>query len=134
MSSGLKQNCYRLESVSASCFVSSGHEIPEEYPEIEQVTVDNGIREDVLLKPYPHTVESINSYVEVSDYRLDPALAIANGHRLGNLGDVRSIQKASKLSSEDILRMRDTLDSVLKKLESFKQVTGTVSAEVKDNV
>lgn len=118
LSSGLRQNCYRLESVSSRSYVSSGFSVPDEYPEIVESSLSNGIREDVVMKPYPHTLEAINSYVEVSDYRLDPALAVRNGHSLSNLGDVRPIQSASKLSSEELLKMRSVLDSVISKLKN----------------
>lgn len=117
MNFGLKQNCYRLDSVSSRSYVSSGFSVQEEYPEIVESSISNGIRENIVMKPYPHTVEAINSYVDVSDYRLDPALAVRNGHSLPNLGDVRSIQAASKLSTEDLLKMRSVLDSVLAKLK-----------------
>lgn len=136
-SSGLRQNCYRLDSVISLVNVSRAPVVPSFYDELESKTEDNCVREVIVSKPYPHTPESINSYLDSCDYRLDPQTAILNGHHMPNLGDVSGIQDMSKLSSVDIASLRSKLDSILAVLnehgknENSSPVVSGDSSEVK---
>lgn len=61
------------------------------YPELETVDLPNGYFEKVVEKPYPHTPESVASYADSCDYRLNLDAAMAAPPK-ANLGDVRIYQ------------------------------------------
>lgn len=130
---GLRQNCYRLDSVSSGFYCSSSPVIQDVYQEVDSQVVDNGIKEVIVDKPYPHTAAAINSYLDITDYRLDPQSAILNGHHLPNLGDVSGIQEFSKYSSSELAELRSQLERVsaaLAKAEKGNDVSSSVSNEV----
>lgn len=59
----------------------------------ERKALSNGFVEEVVEKDYPINSESVTSYVESSDYRNDPAQAIANAPKRVNLGDISQVQE-----------------------------------------
>lgn len=63
------------------------------YDSLERRQLSNGFVEEVVEKDYPVNSESVTSYVESSDYRNDPAQAIANAPKRVNLGDISQVQK-----------------------------------------
>jgi hypothetical protein len=62
------------------------------YDSLERRQLSNGFVEEVVEKDYPINSESVTSYVESSDYRNDPAQAIANAPKRVNLGDISQVQ------------------------------------------
>ena len=62
------------------------------YESLERKSLSNGFVEEVVVKDYPINSDSVTSYIESSDYRNDPAQAIANAPKRINLGDISQVQ------------------------------------------
>lgn len=63
------------------------------YLALERKELPSGFMDVVVEKDYPINSESVSSYIETSDYRLDPQNAIANARRRINLGDITQTQE-----------------------------------------
>lgn len=63
------------------------------YDSLERKQISNGFVEEVIEKDYPINSDSVTSYVESSDYRNDPAQAVANAPKRVNLGDISQVQE-----------------------------------------
>lgn len=88
-----QQNCY----VTDGCLKASSTSFPNEemktYVSLEKVEMPNGFKQELVVKDYPITSESVSSLAEGADYRNDPAQAIANAPQRVNLGDITEAQK-----------------------------------------
>lgn len=95
---GVKQNCYALDcrKPGSSIPLAVPNRTIKKYYELEQKTLDNGYVEQVVEKDYPINSDSVSSYIESSDYRLDPNQAIAQAPKRVNLGDVTEVQDFMK--------------------------------------
>lgn len=65
----------------------------KKYNTLERKALPNGFCEELQRKDYPINSDSVSSYVESSDYRNDPAQAIANAPKRVNLGDISQVQE-----------------------------------------
>lgn len=59
----------------------------------ERKELPSGFVDVVVEKDYPINSESVSSYIETSDYRLDPQNAIAKARKRVNLGDITQAQE-----------------------------------------
>lgn len=110
---GICQNIYRLDSMP----LHTAHVIPQkQYDSLERKKLPNGFVEEIEVKDYPITKDSINSYVDGADYRRDPATAIANAPKRVNLGDISEVQK---FIAEDPQHAVRTLRNVTAQLEDY---------------
>lgn len=115
----IKQNCYIRDVVpptDVKTVYSDKH-----YAILETVQEGNGVRDEVKFKPYPITPEYVNSFADSCDISRDLGCLQTNV-RSGetNLGDIREVQKMSKLSMSEIRSM----------LEHLKQIISDKEAEV----
>lgn len=105
----LRQDCYVRECFGAEDLRSHVASV-KTYPVLEQVTEQGGVREVLSERPYPVTPESVNSFADSCDYKLDPAGCQISGRK--NLGDIRfaqdlfSMDSATLVSEQSALRAR----------------------------
>lgn len=94
----IRQNCFLRDVVSAA--PTSGAHSPDTYISLDEVTTSSGIALRETVKDYEITPDYVQSFVDSSDYRLDPVNAVANGHSRSNLGDISSVQEVASLDTE----------------------------------
>lgn len=94
----LKQNVYVRDCVDAFDLRFGNPRC--KYYSLDDVVEGDGVRQVVTEQEYPVTPESVNSYRDSCDYRLDPAGAIARGEKRQNLGDVRQMQEVMSMDAE----------------------------------
>lgn len=95
----LKQNVYVRDCVDAFD-LRFGNPCCKYYS-LDDVVEKDGIKQVVTEQDYPVTPESVNSYRDGCDYRLDPLGAIARGEKRQNLGDVRQMQEVMRMDAEE---------------------------------
>lgn len=91
---GIPQNVFvKRQEVDLSCIPAHLRNTTMlKYDTLERKQLSNGFVEEVVQKDYPINSDSVTSYVESSDYRNDPAQAIANAPKRVNLGDISQVQ------------------------------------------
>lgn len=62
------------------------------YVSLDEKIVENGFKQEYNVYDYPITPSYVDSFVDSSDYRRDPANAIVHGHDKKNMGDVTQLQ------------------------------------------
>lgn len=84
------RNCFRKEP---PCTQKPARVQPSTYFE-ENVSVDlfAGETRRIVERDYPVTAESVNSFVEMTDYKTNPAAFIPPERRGKNLGDIRDVE------------------------------------------
>lgn len=89
------------------------------YDSLERRQLSNGFVEEIVEKDYPINSESVTSYVESSDYRNDPAQAIANAPKRVNLGDISQVQQF--VQDNPVQAVGQYADILQKVADYFKQ-------------
>lgn len=115
----LRQDCYVRECFGAEDLRSH---VPamSSYPLIEQVVEQGGVREVVTERPYPITPESVNSYADSCDYKLDPEGCQLSGRK--NLGDIRVAQD---LLSMDSGKLREEHEALRLRMLKIQEALGS---------
>lgn len=92
---GIPQNVYALRLNKDYTVIPSHlkNTTVKTYNSLERKALPNGYCEEVQRKDYPINSDSVSSYIESSDYRNDPAQAIANAPKRVNLGDISQVQE-----------------------------------------
>lgn len=92
---GIPQNVFALRQKKDFTVIPSHlkNTTIKKYNTLERKVLPNGYCEEMVRKDYPINSESVSSYVESSDYRNDPAQAIANAPKRVNLGDISQVQE-----------------------------------------
>lgn len=92
---GIPQNVFALRQKRDFTVIPSHlkNKTIKTYNTLERKALPNGYCEEVKSKDYPVNSESVSSYIESSDYRNDPAQAIANAPKRVNLGDISQVQE-----------------------------------------
>lgn len=85
------------------------------FPSLVEVPDSVGVHYDLCDFDYPITPESVKSYVDSTDYKRDPAAAIAAGSRGVNLGDITELQR---VTNSDVSAVRLTLEKIQKAAEA----------------
>lgn len=125
----IRQNCYLRDIVDPLDFSSK---YPEKvFTSLDEVPSDDGIKFVPNDYPYPITPESVNSYVDSSDYRKDPANAISSGVHGVNIGDCTDIQSILRMDSS---AQRSLYEQLSAKFSSVESKSTQDPPEVKDNV
>ncbi|WGL31169.1 hypothetical protein [Dipodfec virus UOA04_Rod_757] len=122
----IQQNCFirdlvRLDTCSTP--------VQDTYVSLDEQVTPHGVKLVETVHDYPITPEYVNSFAEASDYRRDPASAVANSPTRQNLGDIVDLQKASKMSLSDAAAL---LAQLQKKFASAQSNT-SASASATDN-
>lgn len=80
--------------------------LDKEYISQDEVTEGNSVVVKSTIQEYPITPESVNSFADGTNYRLDPAGAIARGGPAGrNIGDVAALQELLSKSPEEASKL-----------------------------
>lgn len=93
----LQQNCFVRDVCVAS---DLQHISSDKFCSIDEKVDDKGVHIEINEYPYPITPDYVNSFVDSSDYRLDPFNAIVNSSKRNNLGDIRAAQEIASMDSE----------------------------------
>lgn len=133
----LRQDCYVRECFGADDLRSHVASVST-YPVLEQVVEQGGVREIISERPYPVTPESVNSFADSCDYKMDPVGCQISGRK--NLGDIRATQEllsmdsATLVSEQSALRARlVAVQEALKAKSAPAPVTDDRSSEVPNN-
>lgn len=108
----IRQNVYLSEALPPQEVHHSS--VPVTYPEMNQETVANGIREVIDDVPYPHTPDRLKSYVDSTSYKTDLQSAINAPARGMNLGDVTAMQELSRMGNDQIDALFDRIKAAVK--------------------
>lgn len=111
----LLSNCF-LTDVLPPKDIHRGNK-EHKYFELVREVKPEGLIETMREMPYPHTIESVKSYAEASDYRNDPASAMyqASKNPRKNLGDIRETQSILELDSQAAQALVKTLQEAFAK-------------------
>lgn len=109
----LAQNCYTRDVVNVS---AKAVQQPKKYSSLEEIKLPNGLVYELVEKDYPITPESVTSYADGADYRLDPQRAIENAPKRVNLGDVGEVQEFIKTNPMEAVRLYRDIGA---KLETY---------------
>lgn len=101
----IAQDCY-IRDVTPKVVKRSEY-ASRRFPSLVEVPDSVGVHYDLRDFDYPITPESVKSYVDSTDYKRDPAAAIAAGARGVNLGD---ITEAQRIVNSDVSTVRSTLE------------------------
>lgn len=91
----------------------------------DRVVEDHCVKDKISVQEYPITPETVNSYQDSTNYKLDVNAAVAAPSRGKNLGDVSSVQHLLQMSPEDLHSFFVTIQD---KINSYKK---SVSADTK---
>lgn len=140
-----KEKCARVNFslIQAECYVrypsrvSADGVAVKKYGELQQKTVDDGIKEVYVEVDYPITPESVNSYADSADYRRNPQVikdAVNSGRvNLGDLTEVQRVLQEDTANIVDILnRQKDILDKVAVAQSQEKEKQQNQEEELKD--
>lgn len=128
----LQQNVYLRDTVPAYD-LKKGNGQKEYFDVVEEDTLDKEgcpVHREVVKKvPYPHTPDSVQSFLSSTDYKLDPANACRSGGV--NLGDVSGVQT---LFQSDSASQNADYRELLQRLVSFskKQTEEALAEKGKD--
>lgn len=125
----LQQNCFVRDCSKKSDLKTDYPENPT-YTSLDEVTVDKGIEFRETVQPYLITPQYVSSFIDSSDYRRDPANAIANGVKRVNLGDISGFQDVSKM---DMTQARALYSQLSAKFAKAGQVPAPAPAPSDNN-
>lgn len=122
----LQQNCYVRDVVRAvDLNTDSSKNIS--YYSLDEIQEDDGIKFKKNLYDYPITPDYVKSFADSSDYRRDPANAVANGVNKVNIPDCASIQKIMNMDSVSLSALYSQLQS------KFSSASASVSSKSSDS-
>lgn len=109
----IAQDCY-IRDVTPKVVKKSEY-AARRFPSLVEVPDSVGVHYDLRDFDYPITPDSVKSYVDSTDYKRDPAAAIATGSRGVNLGDITELQR---VTNSDVSAVRLTLERIQKSAEA----------------
>ena len=109
----IAQDCY-IRDITPKVVKRSEY-AARRFPSLVEVPDSIGVHYDLRDFDYPITPESVKSYVDSTDYKRDPAAAIAAGSRGVNLGDLTELQRVTGC---DVSAVRLTLERIQKAAEA----------------
>lgn len=116
---GVKQNCYLTDIRPIPLSTPRPNVTQTEFTELVDKQLPNGFVQEMVSRTYPINAESVSSYIESSDYRNDPAQAIANAPKRVNLGDISEVQEFIKNNpTQAVSQYADILHKVASYFES----------------
>lgn len=105
----IQQNCFVRDCSQKSILEPVASD--KVFLSLDEKPSENGVSFELNEYPYPITPEYVSSFADSTDYRRDPANAVANGVKRPNLGDIRSIQDLSKLDTSVQRAIYDSLQA-----------------------
>lgn len=103
----ISQDCY-IRDVTPKVVHKTEYK-PRKFSSLVELPDTLGVRYELKEFDYPVTPESVKSYVDSTDYKRDPAAAIAAGSRGINLGDMTTLQR---ITNSDVSTVRLTLEKL----------------------
>ena len=123
----LMRNCYLSDASDAVDNVNSY--ATEKYYELRETTTQNGIEHKLVEVDYPITEESVKSYVDSTNYKLDPFGALRAPRQ--NLGDVTEAQNIMRMDVSEARALYERLKGVFAQNPQNSQ--NPTQTEVKSN-
>lgn len=96
----LAQNVFVRDTRPA--FDRKSKEAHRVYFELQETETDDGISLKLEAVDYPITPDYVQSFVDSTNYKRDPAGAVASAPRRQNLGDITEMQRAKEMDSAAI--------------------------------
>lgn len=93
----------------------------------DEVVRKNGVFVERTVQPYPITPDSVQSFADGTNYRLDVSRAVSSPAPGTNLGDVAAMQELLRLSPDELRARMDVLREII--ASSKKPVEQTVMEE-----
>lgn len=135
MSKSLLNKPLKMGLIQQNCFVRDVYVAPKfdpdivtEYETIDEVVTQDGVKLVTKTLPYTITPQYVNSFVDSSDYRRDPATAVLNGVKRPNLGDIRDIQDITSMDTEQARSLYSQLQARFQSASSA--ATSTLQGEI----
>lgn len=91
----LQQNCFVRDVLRANDLSSPDLDLDENssfFETLDEVSVPDGIKLQRSSEKYPITPQYVNSFVDTSDYHMDPLGSVSSSPRGVNLGDISVLQ------------------------------------------
>lgn len=123
----LMRNCYLSDASDA--FDNANSYATEKYYELRETTTQNGIEHKLVEVDYPITEESVKSYVDSTNYKLDPFGALRAPRQ--NLGDVTETQNIMRMDVSEARALYERLKGVFAQAPQNSQKQ--TQTEVKPN-
>lgn len=121
----IQQNVYALDLTPA---YSDGRDFHiDSYVAQDRVTEDRALKDKTTIQPYPITQESVNSYSDISNYRLDVRRATSRPAPGPNFSDQDTLKMLLSLSPDEF---RQVVSDLSAKANVSRE---TVQGEVTDN-
>lgn len=118
----LQQNCF-VRDCSLKSDLNSDSSSESSYLSFVEKVVSNGTTLELHSFPYPITPHYVDSFVDSTDYRVDPLGSVANSVKRKNLGDIRAMQDVSKMDSDQARVLYSQLS------ERFKAASDKVASD-----
>lgn len=128
----LQQNCYVRDVLSCEDLQSVSSD--QFYESVDESTLSSGIKINHTIHTYPITVDYVNSFVESSDYRVDPLNAISNGVHKQNLGDVGLFQQVASMDMEQASALYKQLQAKFSQAQSAQPVSEPVPQPIQEEI
>ena len=109
----IAQDCY-IRDITPKVVKKSEY-AERRFSSLVEVPDSIGVHYELHDFDYPITPESVKSYVDSTDYKRDPAAAIAVGSRGVNFGDITELQR---ITNSDVSAVRLTLERIQKAAEA----------------
>lgn len=123
----LMRNCY-LSDASEPVDNANSY-ATEKYYELRETTTQNGIEHKLVEVDYPITEESVKSYVDSTNYKLDPFGALRAPRQ--NLGDITETQNIMRMDVTEARALYERLKGVFAQAPQNSQTQ--TQTEVKTN-
>lgn len=110
------------------------------YYELQEIQTDTGIVQELVEVEYPVTPESVQSYVDSTNFKrdLDASTAQSGGQNLGDVTDLQDLLSLDKTELnarlEKLKEVQNAVVEQLKKVESDKPVLEEQTSEKGDNI
>lgn len=88
------------------------------YRSQDRVVEDSCVKDKISIQEYPITPESVNSFQDCTNYKLDVDSAVSASPRGKNLGDVSAVQQLLQMSPEDLHSFFSTIQQ---KISDYKK-------------
>lgn len=129
----LQQNVYLRDCTEKKSLSNPAASSEKVYTSLDEVVTSNGVELRETVNPYPITPESVSSYAQSCDYKLDPLASSKMPARGVNLGDVTELQNLSKMSKSDLQAIYSRLQEVFSVPAASSESAVPVDSEVKSD-
>lgn len=108
----LRQNVY-LQVGRQADVAQTPDERKQKYVALVQTTVPDGIKQEYVEYDYPITRETVKSYVDSTNYKVDPLGSVGASNPV--YSDIRDLQKVADMDMETARALRHSLDEKIRR-------------------